>query len=61
MKANFLCRLTIRLYPLWGMQGYDFLSDDAYTGTSDKPDKHQEDYESYRIATSVLPEWFFIF
>ncbi|WP_316840024.1 hypothetical protein [Pedobacter gandavensis] len=34
------------------MQGYDSLSDDAYTGTSDKPDKHPEDHESHTGSSS---------
>jgi hypothetical protein len=35
-----------------GTQGYDSLSDDAYTGTSDKPDEHPEDHESHTGSSS---------
>ncbi|WP_449437131.1 hypothetical protein [Pedobacter steynii] len=35
-----------------GTQGYDSLSDDAYTGSSDKPDENPEDDESHTGSSS---------
>lgn len=35
-----------------GTQGYDSLSDDAYTGSSTKPDEHPNDDESHTGSSS---------
>ena len=35
-----------------GTQGYDSLSDDAYTGSSDKPAENPEDEESHTGSAS---------
>lgn len=36
-----------------GTQGYDSLSDDAYSGSSDKPNENPEDNESHTGSSSA--------
>lgn len=35
-----------------GTQGYDSLSDDAYVGSSEKPEEHPDDDESHTGSSS---------